>query len=69
MANIERVGADLIATGNIGCLTQISGATKVPMVHGVELLDWATGGPLPKALEGLDLDAARAAAQAARAAE
>jgi glycolate oxidase iron-sulfur subunit len=69
VANIERVGADLIATGNIGCLTQISGATKIPMVHGVELLDWATGGPLPKALEGLDLDAARAAAQAARAAE
>ncbi len=69
VGNIERVGADLIATGNIGCLTQISGATKIPMVHGVELLDWATGGPLPKALEGLDLDAARAAAQAARAAE
>ena len=69
VANIERVGADLIATGNVGCLTQISGATKTPMVHGVELLDWATGGPLPKALEGLDLDAARAKAQAARAAE
>ncbi|MCH6587646.1 MAG: glycolate oxidase subunit GlcF [Proteobacteria bacterium] len=69
VANIERVGADLIATGNIGCLTQISGATKIPMVHGVELLDWATGGPLPKALEGMDMDAARAAAQAARAAE
>ena len=69
VANIERVGADLIATGNIGCLTQISGATKAPVLHSVELLDWATGGPLPKALEGMDLDAARAAAQAARAAE
>jgi len=69
VANIERLGADLIATGNIGCLTQISGAIEIPMVHGVELLDWATGGPLPKALEGLDLDAARAVAQAARAAE
>jgi hypothetical protein len=39
------------------------------MMHGVELLDWATGGPLPKALERLDLDAARARTRAAQAAE
>ena len=52
VANIERVGAELIATGNIGCMSQIGGATELPIVHTVELLDWATGGPLPRALEG-----------------
>ncbi len=40
-----------MATGNIGCLMQIAGGTHLPVVHTVELLDWATGGPLPKALE------------------
>ncbi len=69
VANIERLAPDAIATGNIGCLTQIAGATRIPVVHTVELLDWATGGPLPKALKGLDLEAARARAQAAQAAE
>ena len=44
---------DLIATGNIGCMTQIGKGTSIPIVHTVELLDWATGGPLPEALEGL----------------
>ncbi len=69
VANIERLAPDVIATGNVGCLTQIAGATRIPMVHSVELLDWATGGPLPKALAGLDLDAARAKTQAERVAE
>ena len=45
--NLEAQNADIIATGNIGCLEQISGATKVPVLHTVELLDWATGGPVP----------------------
>jgi glycolate oxidase iron-sulfur subunit len=45
--NLEAQNADIIATGNIGCLVQISGATKVPVLHTVELLDWATGGPVP----------------------
>ena len=45
--NLEAQKADIIATGNIGCLVQISGATKVPILHTVELLDWATGGPIP----------------------
>ena len=45
--NLEAQNADVIATGNIGCLVQISGATKVPVLHTVELLDWATGGPVP----------------------
>jgi len=47
-ANIEATGAGLIATGNIGCLVQIGGLTKIPVVHTVELLDWATGGPKPE---------------------
>jgi glycolate oxidase iron-sulfur subunit len=45
--NIERTRPDLIATGNIGCMTQISQGTNIPIIHTVELLDWATGGPMP----------------------
>ncbi|MGE5767738.1 MAG: glycolate oxidase subunit GlcF [Bacteroidota bacterium] len=51
VANIESTRPDVIATGNIGCMTQIAGGTAIPVVHTVELLDWATGGPLPPALE------------------
>ena len=50
VANIEKVKPDLIATGNIGCMTQIAGGTGIPIVHTVELLDWATGGPKPAGL-------------------
>jgi glycolate oxidase iron-sulfur subunit len=50
--NIEAVAPDLIATGNIGCMTQIAPATGIPIVHTLELLDWATGGPEPAALRG-----------------
>jgi glycolate oxidase iron-sulfur subunit len=50
VANIEATGADVIAAGNIGCLTQIGSATRKPVVHTVELLDWAYGGPRPAAL-------------------
>jgi glycolate oxidase iron-sulfur subunit len=50
VANIERIGPDMIATGNIGCITQIGLGTAIPIVHTVELLDWATGGPMPEAL-------------------
>jgi len=50
VANIERVRPDVIATGNIGCMTQIARGTSIPIVHTVELLDWATGGPAPAAL-------------------
>ncbi|MDO8533307.1 MAG: glycolate oxidase subunit GlcF [Xanthobacteraceae bacterium] len=50
VANIETVAPALIATGNIGCMRQIGGATSIPIVHTVELLDWATGGPAPAAL-------------------
>jgi glycolate oxidase iron-sulfur subunit len=50
-ANIEATGADVIATGNIGCMTQIAPATAIPIVHTVELIDWAYGGPKPDALK------------------
>jgi glycolate oxidase iron-sulfur subunit len=56
VANIERSGAEVIATGNIGCMTHIAGGTDVPIVHTVELLDWAYGGPMPDALKGVHLD-------------
>ena len=52
VANIARTSPDLIAAGNIGCLTQIASGTGVPVVHTVELLDWATGGPRPPGLPG-----------------
>ena len=47
VANIARVKPDLIAAGNIGCLTQIAAGTAIPIVHTAELLDWACGGPRP----------------------
>ena len=50
-ANIAATGADVVATGNIGCMTQLAPATGIPVVHTVELLDWAYGGPLPDALK------------------
>jgi glycolate oxidase iron-sulfur subunit len=48
-------GAQIIAAGNIGCITQIGRYASLPIVHTVELLDWATGGPMPGALVGLHL--------------
>ena len=47
IAAIEATGAEVIATGNIGCLEQLARLTKLPVVHTVELLDWATGGEPP----------------------
>jgi glycolate oxidase iron-sulfur subunit len=49
-AAIERLQPDVIATGNIGCAIQIGGHSDIPVVHTVELLDWASGGPVPAAL-------------------
>jgi glycolate oxidase iron-sulfur subunit len=48
---LEALSPDIIAAGNIGCMMQIGSATNVPIVHTVELLDWATGGPKPPALD------------------
>lgn len=50
IANIESTRPDAVATGNIGCIMQIAGGTGIPVLHTVELLDWATGGPRPAAL-------------------
>ena len=51
VANIERLEADVIAAGNLGCMVQIAGGTALPVVHTVELLDWATGGPKPAEID------------------
>ncbi len=50
VATLEEKSPDVIAAGNIGCMMQIGSGTRVPVVHTVELLDWATGGPRPSAL-------------------
>ena len=52
--SLEARTPDVIAAGNIGCMMQIGGGTRVPVVHTVELLDWATGGPRPPALAAVD---------------
>lgn len=52
LANIARTKPDVIATGNIGCITHLGAGSGAPIVHTVELLDWAQGGPRPPALEG-----------------
>ena len=53
LANIGRTFPDVIATGNIGCMVQLAGGTDTPVVHTVELLDWAWGGPAPMAVSEL----------------
>jgi glycolate oxidase iron-sulfur subunit len=55
--NIETLKPDVIAAGNIGCMTQIAAGTAIPVVHTVELIDWATGGPAPAALAGTSASA------------
>ncbi len=51
--NIQKVAPDFISTGNIGCMTQISNGTKIPIVHTVEVIDWFTGGPKPYKLKNI----------------
>lgn len=53
LANIESIAPDLVAAGNIGCITQLQGGNRIPIVHTVELLDWALGGPCPQELRSL----------------
>ena len=62
VANIESLQPDLVAAGNIGCMTQIGAGTAVPIVHTIELLDWAWGGPRPEALNALTVPSAIAQA-------
>ena len=54
-AHIDSVDPDIIAAGNLGCLVQIVRFAQAPVVHTAELLDWATGGPMPPALHGKPL--------------
>ncbi|MEG9861397.1 MAG: heterodisulfide reductase-related iron-sulfur binding cluster [Parvularculales bacterium] len=51
-ATLKAPSSHVIATGNIGCIVQIAGHTPRPIVHSVELLDWATGSPAPATLIG-----------------
>jgi glycolate oxidase iron-sulfur subunit len=53
VANIRSVRPDVVATGNIGCISQLAIGMDIPIAHTVELLDWAYGGPVPRGLEGL----------------
>jgi glycolate oxidase iron-sulfur subunit len=50
VSNIDKVKPDFISTGNIGCMTQISSGTKIPIVHTIEILNWYTGGEKPIAI-------------------
>ena len=67
LANIALTRADLVSAGNIGCITHLAGDAPVPVVHTVELLDWATGGPMPAALAGRGASAAAPAERRERA--
>ena len=60
VGNIEKLAPDVIAAGNIGCIAQIAAGTAVPVVHPVELIDWATGGLKPAALGANRISAAPA---------
>jgi len=53
ISNIDKVQPQIITTGNIGCITQIANATKIPILHTVEIIDWYTGGPKPEILRNL----------------
>ncbi len=48
--NIARLKVTAVAAGNIGCIAQLSQNGPAPVVHTVELLDWACGGPKPAEL-------------------
>ena len=53
ISNIKKINPQFIATGNIGCITQIANGTKIPILHTVEIIDWYTGGPKPEVLSKL----------------
>ncbi len=50
LANIARTRPDLVAAGNIGCMTQIGDGAGVPVIHTVEILNWAHGGRMPQGM-------------------
>ncbi|WP_339950343.1 glycolate oxidase subunit GlcF [uncultured Albimonas sp.] len=61
LATIAQTGPQVIAAGNIGCMMQLGQGAGVPVVHTAQLLDWATGGPVPQALAAAGLDRPAAA--------
>ncbi len=65
LRHLKHTGADVVASGNIGCMAYLGAALDRPIVHTVELLDWATGGPKPPALETRSSGKARAATRGA----
>jgi glycolate oxidase iron-sulfur subunit len=65
LANIERLKPDVVAAGNVGCITQIAAGTPIPVLHPVELVDWATGGPAPIGLADRDFSVITPLASAA----
>ena len=54
--NIRNIKPDVVATGNIGCISHLAGGSEFPVVHTIELLDWAHGGPVPKGLSAFASD-------------
>ena len=61
VSNIRKLNPDIIAAGNLGCMTQIGKGTDIPLVHTIELLDWAAGGPKPQCLDQIAAAGAAAA--------
>jgi len=57
LENLRRTKPDLVAAGNIGCMTQLAGG-GLPIVHTVQLLDWMAGGPVPAGIAASVGDAA-----------
>ncbi|MEH6545855.1 MAG: hypothetical protein V7701_05475, partial [Sneathiella sp.] len=51
VANIAKTNPQIVAAGNIGCIAQIASGMDLPVLHTVQLLDWATGGPTPDQLK------------------
>jgi glycolate oxidase iron-sulfur subunit len=62
--HVEATGARAVVAGNIGCIVQLRRHTALPVVHTAELIDWATGGPLPPALDARTLTRAPVATDA-----
>ena len=54
VGHLEALQPEVICAGNVGCLVQIRSGSSIPVVHTVELLDWATGGPVPASLSHLE---------------
>ena len=54
IANIKTTNPQVIATGNIGCITQLATGLQIPILHTIELLDWAYGGPQPEKIKHLN---------------